>query len=88
MGKIMLQLKATPENITNLRPMGKNFQWFLKMKCDNCGEVSDKWQYLGLMDTIALKRGRGGTSMVCKLCARKNSIKIGQHYQIVQCSRQ
>ncbi|MEJ1270722.1 hypothetical protein NN561_001549 [Cricetulus griseus] len=34
MGKIALQLKATLENVTNLRPLGEDF---LKMKCGNCG---------------------------------------------------
>nr|XP_054948603.1 CXXC motif containing zinc binding protein isoform X3 [Pan paniscus] len=49
MGKIALQLKATLENITNLRPVGEDFRWYLKMKCGNCGEISDKWQYIRLM---------------------------------------
>ncbi|XP_058159547.1 CXXC motif containing zinc binding protein isoform X2 [Dasypus novemcinctus] len=46
------------------------------MKCGNCGEISEKWQYIRLMDTVALKGGRGSASMVqkCKLCARENSI--------------
>nr|XP_054948600.1 CXXC motif containing zinc binding protein isoform X2 [Pan paniscus] len=30
MGKIALQLKATLENITNLRPVGEDFRWYLK----------------------------------------------------------
>nr|XP_054948608.1 CXXC motif containing zinc binding protein isoform X4 [Pan paniscus] len=78
MGKIALQLKATLENITNLRPVGEDFRWYLKMKCGNCGEISDKWQYIRLMDSVALKGGRGSASMVqkCKLCARENSIEI------------
>eukprot|EP00071_Canis_lupus_P041014 XP_022274571.1 UPF0587 protein C1orf123 homolog isoform X3 [Canis lupus familiaris] len=48
------------------------------MKCGNCGEISEKWQYIRLMDTVALKGGRGSASMVqkCKLCARENSIEI------------
>uniref|UniRef100_A0A286XS93 CXXC motif containing zinc binding protein n=1 Tax=Cavia porcellus TaxID=10141 RepID=A0A286XS93_CAVPO len=76
MGKIALQLKATLENITNLRPLGEDFRWYLKMKCGNCGEISEKWQYIRLMDSVALKGGRGSASMVqkCKLCARENSI--------------
>ncbi|EGV97654.1 UPF0587 protein C1orf123-like [Cricetulus griseus] len=61
MGKIALQLKATLENVTNLRPLGEDF---LKMKCGNCGEISEKWQYIGLMDSVALKGGRGSASMV------------------------
>uniref|UniRef100_A0A8P0TK39 CXXC motif containing zinc binding protein n=1 Tax=Canis lupus familiaris TaxID=9615 RepID=A0A8P0TK39_CANLF len=78
MGKIALQLKATLENVTNLRPLGEDFRWYLKMKCGNCGEISEKWQYIRLMDTVALKGGRGSASMVqkCKLCARENSIEI------------
>ncbi|XP_012631739.2 CXXC motif containing zinc binding protein isoform X1 [Microcebus murinus] len=77
-GKIALQLKATLENVTNLRPMGEDFRWYLKMKCGNCGEISEKWQYIRLMDSVALKGGRGSASMVqkCKLCARENSIEI------------
>ncbi|MGH0168782.1 UNVERIFIED_CONTAM: hypothetical protein FKN15_055431 [Acipenser sinensis] len=39
------------ENITNVRPFGDDFRWFLKLKCGNCGEVSDKWQYITLMCT-------------------------------------
>nr|XP_020013996.1 UPF0587 protein C1orf123 homolog isoform X3 [Castor canadensis] len=78
MGKIALQLKATLENVTNLRPVGEDFRWYLKMKCGNCGETSEKWQYIRLMDSVALKGGRGSASMVqkCKLCARENSIEI------------
>uniref|UniRef100_A0A8C3F6D5 CXXC motif containing zinc binding protein n=1 Tax=Chrysemys picta bellii TaxID=8478 RepID=A0A8C3F6D5_CHRPI len=78
MGKIGLQLKATLENVTNLRPVGEDFRWYLKMKCGNCGEISEKWQYLRLMDSAPLKGGRGSATMVqkCKLCSRENSIDI------------
>ncbi|XP_009984972.1 PREDICTED: UPF0587 protein C1orf123 homolog, partial [Tauraco erythrolophus] len=46
------------------------------LKCGNCGEVSEKWQYLRLMDSAPLKGGRGSATMVqkCKLCSRENSI--------------
>uniref|UniRef100_A0A6Q2X1Z7 CXXC motif containing zinc binding protein n=1 Tax=Esox lucius TaxID=8010 RepID=A0A6Q2X1Z7_ESOLU len=76
--KIGLQFKATLENVTNLRPEGEDFRWFLKLKCANCGEIPEKWQYINLMDNVPLKGGRGSASMVqkCKLCARENSIDI------------
>nr|XP_020843468.1 UPF0587 protein C1orf123 homolog isoform X3 [Phascolarctos cinereus] len=79
MGKIGLQLKATLENVTHLRPVGDDFRWYLKMKCGNCGEVSEKWQYIRLMDSVPLKGGRGSATMVqkCKLCSRDNSIDSG-----------
>uniref|UniRef100_A0A3Q2FV11 CXXC motif containing zinc binding protein n=1 Tax=Cyprinodon variegatus TaxID=28743 RepID=A0A3Q2FV11_CYPVA len=69
---------ATLENVTNVRPMGEDFRWFLKLKCGNCGEIPDKWQYVTLMENVPLKGGRGSASMVqkCKLCARENSIDI------------
>uniref|UniRef100_A0A8D0DVK7 CXXC motif containing zinc binding protein n=1 Tax=Salvator merianae TaxID=96440 RepID=A0A8D0DVK7_SALMN len=78
MGKIGLQFKATLENITDVRPVGEDFRWYLKLKCGNCGEVSEKWQYLRLMDSHPLKGGRGSATMVqkCKLCSRENSIDI------------
>ncbi|XP_015278780.1 PREDICTED: UPF0587 protein C1orf123 homolog isoform X1 [Gekko japonicus] len=81
MGKIGLQFKATLENITNVRPVGEDFRWYLKLKCGNCGEVSEKWQYLRLMDSHPLKGGRGSATMVqkCKLCSRENSIDILSH---------
>ncbi|PIO36086.1 hypothetical protein AB205_0090330, partial [Aquarana catesbeiana] len=84
--KFALQLKANLENITRLRPVGDDFRWFLKLKCGNCGEVSDKWQYITLMDSTPLKGGRGSASMVqkCKLCSRENSIDNEKFKTIVE----
>ncbi|XP_035756109.1 CXXC motif containing zinc binding protein, partial [Egretta garzetta] len=61
-----------------VRAVGEDFRWYLKLKCGNCGEVSEKWQYLRLMDSAPLKGGRGSATMVqkCKLCSRENSIDI------------
>uniref|UniRef100_A0A3B4H1X7 CXXC motif containing zinc binding protein n=1 Tax=Pundamilia nyererei TaxID=303518 RepID=A0A3B4H1X7_9CICH len=69
---------ATLENVTNVRPLGDDFRWFLKLKCGNCGEIPDKWQYVTLVESVPLKGGRGSASMVqkCKLCSRENSIDI------------
>nr|XP_009938082.1 PREDICTED: UPF0587 protein C1orf123 homolog [Opisthocomus hoazin] len=49
-----------------------------QLKCGNCGEVSEKWQCLRLMDSAPLKGGRGSATMVqkCKLCCRENSVDI------------
>ncbi|KAK3546241.1 hypothetical protein QTP70_025168, partial [Hemibagrus guttatus] len=76
--KFGLQFKATLENVTNIRPDGDDFRWYLKLKCGNCGEISDKWQYITALDSMPLKGGRGSASMVqkCKLCSRENSIDI------------
>ncbi|CAL1579974.1 unnamed protein product [Knipowitschia caucasica] len=78
MVKFGLQFKATLENVTNVRPVGDDFRWFLKIKCGNCGEISEKWQYVNLEESTPLKGGRGSANMVlkCKLCSRENSIDI------------
>jgi len=78
MVKIGLQFKAFLENVTGLMPEGEDFRWFLKLKCANCGEIPDKWQYVDMNEKQALKGGRGEACAVikCKLCGRENSIDI------------
>uniref|UniRef100_A0A8P4KI11 CXXC motif containing zinc binding protein n=1 Tax=Dicentrarchus labrax TaxID=13489 RepID=A0A8P4KI11_DICLA len=72
MVKFGLQFKATLENVTNVRPLGDDFRWFLKV-----GWLSSSRLYLNI-ESVPLKGGRGSASMVqkCKLCARENSIDI------------
>jgi len=78
MVKIGLQFKAFLENVTGLIADGEDFRWYLKLKCANCGEVPDHWQYLTQDEKQPLKGGRGEASAVikCKLCGRENSIDI------------
>lgn len=44
--KIALQLKATLENVTNLRPVGEDFRWYLKVrrKADPSWEWEEQWE--------------------------------------------
>ncbi|KAK7807895.1 hypothetical protein U0070_021627 [Myodes glareolus] len=37
------------------------------MKCGNCGEISEKWQYVRLMGSMVLKGGHGSAFMISKL---------------------
>ncbi|XP_006825738.1 CXXC motif containing zinc binding protein-like [Saccoglossus kowalevskii] len=78
MVKFGLQIKANLENVTNLQPDGEDFRWYLKLKCLNCGEEPDHFQYLTLLESAPLKGGRGSASLVvkCRLCGRENSIDI------------
>lgn len=51
--KIALQLKATLENVTNLRPVGEDFRWYLKVrrKAGSSREgrsIRRQWGILGL----------------------------------------
>ncbi|XP_033329280.1 CXXC motif containing zinc binding protein [Megalopta genalis] len=78
MVKIALKIKATTENVEELRPSGPGFRWYLKLVCSNCREESDKWNYLSLSETVAAPKGHGVSHYVskCKLCSRGNSITI------------
>jgi hypothetical protein len=78
MVKIGLQIKAQMEGCTELTPEGDDFRWYLKLRCGNCGDSAEHWQYITLTESHPLKGGRGEASCVvkCKLCSRENSIDI------------
>nr|CAG4648367.1 EOG090X0HQJ [Moina brachiata] len=78
MVKIGLRLKANLENVTNLRPDGEDFRWYLKVKCGNCNEESDKWIYVTQSESLEIKGGRGTANLVykCKLCSREHHMDI------------
>jgi len=78
MVKIGLQLKATLENVTNVCAEGEDFRWYLKLRCANCGDTPEHFQYACATDEAPLKGGRGHASLVvkCKLCSRENSLDL------------
>ncbi|XP_072028725.1 CXXC motif containing zinc binding protein-like [Amphiura filiformis] len=78
MVRIGLQIKATMDNVTSLIPEGQDFRWYLKIKCSNCGEVTEHWNYVTLEESHAIKGSRGNASMVskCKFCSRESSMDI------------
>ncbi|XP_076753155.1 CXXC motif containing zinc binding protein [Xylocopa sonorina] len=78
MVKIALQIKATMENVEELKSSGSEFRWYLKFTCNNCGEVSEKWNYVSLSISTPAQRGNAVNHFVskCKLCSRENSMTI------------
>lgn len=78
MVKIGLQISAFLENITDLKPDGEDFRWYVKLKCLSCGEETPDFVFMDLLQSQPLKGGRGQASLVikCKLCSRENSIDI------------
>lgn len=79
MVKVGLQIKATLENIDELKTSHPNYTFFVKVKCTNCGEASEKWHDLTESDTVNEdSRNPKGFNfyMKCKLCSRENSIDI------------
>lgn len=78
MVKIALQLKATLENIEELKPADEEFRWYLKFTCNSCGNQSDKWNYASLCESTPTQRGNAINHFTnkCKLCSRENSMTI------------
>ncbi|GBP71226.1 UPF0587 protein CG4646 [Eumeta japonica] len=78
MVKVALQVKATLECIEKLYTNHPNHQWFLKLKCGNCGEVSDKLHDLMESEKVPQKHNRSETNLLikCKLCSRENSMDV------------
>nr|XP_058951982.1 CXXC motif containing zinc binding protein-like isoform X1 [Pocillopora verrucosa] len=78
MVRIALQFKADLENLTNVKPEGEDFRWYLKLQCQNCGEDTKDWIYMSLGESQAIKGSRGNANFVskCKLCGRENSMDI------------
>ena len=51
-------------------------RWYLKLKCANCGEVPDKWQYVDQTEKQPLKGGRGEACAVIKCKVRAALLSI------------
>ena len=79
MVKIGLQIKATLENVDELKTCHPNYPFFVKVKCGNCGEISDKWHDITESEKVAEdSRNPKGFNffMKCKMCGRENNIDI------------
>uniref|UniRef100_A0A915CAL0 Hflx-type G domain-containing protein n=1 Tax=Parascaris univalens TaxID=6257 RepID=A0A915CAL0_PARUN len=76
---IALEMKATLVNVTDLRPSDPtNFRWYMKLRCMNCGEQPEHWQYVTISEWLEVPGSRGEANLIekCKLCGRVNSLKI------------
>lgn len=78
MVKISLQVSMILENIEEFRP-GQSHSYFLKLRCNNCGEMDDIWHDICEDDKVKQDtRNAKGYNMVikCKLCGRENSMDV------------
>ncbi|GLJ21469.1 hypothetical protein SUGI_0396170 [Cryptomeria japonica] len=80
MVQFLLEIKAELENLTNFEPQGgcndPDFSYYFKLKCGNCGEVSQKETCVTLSEMVELPKGRGSAHLVqkCKFCSREGSV--------------
>ncbi|WOK91354.1 hypothetical protein Cni_G00045 [Canna indica] len=78
----VLEFTAELENLTDLQPLegcnDPNYAYYFKVKCENCGEISQKSACVTLSDLVPLPTGRGSANLVqkCKLCAREGTMQM------------
>ncbi|VVB10606.1 unnamed protein product [Arabis nemorensis] len=78
----VLKIIADLENLTNLQPSGgcddANFPYLFKLKCERCGEVTQKETCVTLNETFTPPGGRGTCHLVqkCKFCGREGNVTM------------
>lgn len=87
MVKVGLQINANFENIEELYTCYPEYAFFIKIKCSNCGEISDKWHVVTESErTQQSSRTPDGFNfyMKCKMCSRENTLDIIEncHYNV------
>ncbi|XP_075496190.1 uncharacterized protein LOC142533335 [Primulina tabacum] len=78
----MLMISAELENLTDLQPQDgcddANFAYYFKLKCGNCGEVTQKETCVSLNETVSSTKGKGETHLAqkCKFCTREGTVTM------------
>lgn len=78
MVKIGLQISCVLENIESFKA-APGFAYFLKLRCNNCGETDDIWHDVCEDEKVKQdSRNAKGYNFVikCKLCSRENSLDV------------
>ncbi|KAJ2001357.1 hypothetical protein GGI04_003772 [Coemansia thaxteri] len=75
-----LQLSAELDGVTELKPVGEDFLWNFKIKCNSCDEVTENFVTIDAEEEVS-KSGKPTKSkanfvMRCKFCRREGSIGI------------
>ncbi|CAH0560595.1 unnamed protein product [Brassicogethes aeneus] len=74
---VVLEVKATLENIEEFYTNHPDYSFLLKLQCTSCGEISDKWHDVTESITFSGKvKSETHYLAKCKLCGRENSLGI------------
>ncbi|XP_073130389.1 uncharacterized protein [Henckelia pumila] len=78
----MLMISAELENLTGFQPQDgcddANFTYYFKLKCGNCGELTQKETCVSLNETVSSTKGKSETHLAqkCKFCAREGTVTM------------
>ncbi|KAL8522168.1 hypothetical protein ACS0TY_012348 [Phlomoides rotata] len=76
----LLMICADLDNLTDFQPQGgcddPNFTYYFKLKCGNCGEVTQKETCISLNETVPSAKGKSDIHLAqkCKFCSRDGTI--------------
>jgi hypothetical protein len=72
-----LFVQADLENVSELKPT-PDMRWYLKFKCGNCNEVTERWNYVTSNEQLDNPHGRGKTNFIlhCKFCKREHTVDV------------
>ncbi|CAO2818019.1 unnamed protein product [Amaranthus hypochondriacus] len=77
-----LMITAEVENVSTIQPMGgcsdPSFTYYFKLKCENCGEVTQKETSVVLEEVFPIPKSRGQANLVqkCKFCEREGTVTM------------
>ncbi|KAJ3671180.1 hypothetical protein LUZ60_008606 [Juncus effusus] len=77
-----LDIYAHLGGLSCLQPRGgcddPDFSYYIKMRCDNCGEISPKWSCVILSEKVRLPDGKGDVHLYqkCKMCGKEGTVKM------------
>ncbi|GAA5856384.1 hypothetical protein JCM8547_008717 [Rhodosporidiobolus lusitaniae] len=83
MVKLALQLKATLEAVTDLKPVGEDFTWMVKAQCTSCREEHPSWMGIDATETREIPGSRGEANLVwrCQMCKREHTISFDDSFK-------
>ncbi|KAL3650770.1 hypothetical protein CASFOL_007173 [Castilleja foliolosa] len=85
----LLMIAADLENLTDLQPQGgcddPNFTYYFKLKCGNCGEVTQKETCVCLNDTVPSAKGKSDTHLSQKYMLEQLLLFPSLAYKIAIC---
>ncbi|KAM7534371.1 hypothetical protein Aperf_G00000116389 [Anoplocephala perfoliata] len=73
-----LLLSAQLTNVKELLPPNEDTDWFIKIKCTNCGEIHEKFVSINSDESFELKGDRSSANLIvkCKFCGRELTADI------------
>ncbi|BGP45132.1 hypothetical protein JCM10450v2_000949 [Rhodotorula kratochvilovae] len=83
MVKLAVQIKATLEHVTDLKPLGDNFTWMVRVKCTSCREEHPNFMGIDATESHDISGSRGEANLVwrCQLCKKENNINFDDSFK-------